>query len=526
VADNIRRELVFNTGGRPYNNRDFETIQTAFNDIKLIFDGFVNKNSEADPSVFNKSSWIISGFKGTNNEYFPGISGVVWLNGEFRYVDQRSFPAGFNGTTYYIVPEDDTESRLYKDGNVKTAFNLYSAKWVVGSEFTNPHLYMAFSSVTDMKNAKFESSTFVNSIRVLSTDGGSVYHNMTNELTFAGENGFSIYKDANNVIRFKQFSSSTTLPDANAVVITTSTKTLTTSSISTTELNYLSGVSSNIQTQLDDKISTVGTSDILNKAVTTTKLADGAVTTDKIASNAVTSTNLVDGAVTTDKIVTNAVTTDKIASNAVTSDELVDGAVTTDKIVSNAVTTDKIASNAVTSDKLDTNIVIDGNVWIKGTLYVDTNIKCLDDITAFDTYTNPVTNAGSSNTSSGSSSNYSWQTLIGFTSDYESDQNNPAKYRIDYDGNVYFSGIVKRKTATIKSGEIWAVLPDELNPVTQTNIRFNISSVQLDEFIYSTLTFDGTNFNADIKILGKQIDECANTITSFYLNGITYNKLF
>jgi len=439
VADNIRRELVFNTGGRPYNNRDFETIQTALNDIKSLFEGFVNKNSNADSSVFNKSAWVIKWYPSGGTPLYPGESALVWLDGEFRFIEDTYYPGGYV-SPYYIIPDDATESRLYKDGDVKPVFNLYSAKWITDAEFNQlnptPTEYMKFTCNDDMTNALFSNSTFINSIRVLSTDNGTIYHNLTNEVTFEGEAGFSVYKSANNVIKFKQFSTDTTLPNANAVVITTSSKTLTTSSITSTELSYLDNVTSNIQTQLDNKLSTVTTNDI--------------------------------------------------------------------------------ADDAVTSAKLANDITIDGNLKVKGT------IKCANDIIGFDSSVyaySPPSSSPQTNI------NYSWQNLTGFTNEYESDPLNPAKFRIAYDGTVYFTGTVKRKSGTIKSGEIWAVLPDDLNPITQTNIRFNISSVELDEFIYCSLYFDGTNFNADVKILGKQINENANSITTFYLDGITYNKL-
>ena len=85
---------------------------------------------------------------------------------------------------------------------------------------------------------------------------------------------------------------------------------------------------------------------IADNAVTTPKLADGAVTTSKIA----------DGAVTTPKIADGAVTSGKINSGAVTETKMADGAVTSGKIDSGAVTEAKIADYAVTEAKLSSSV--------------------------------------------------------------------------------------------------------------------------------------------------------------------------
>ena len=75
----------------------------------------------------------------------------------------------------------------------------------------------------------------------------------------------------------------------------------------TAELNYVDGVTSNIQTQLNAKQATLTTGDI-----STTLIADDAVTADKIA----------DDAVGTAAIAANAVTATEIAANAVGASEL------------------------------------------------------------------------------------------------------------------------------------------------------------------------------------------------------------
>lgn len=81
-------------------------------------------------------------------------------------------------------------------------------------------------------------------------------------------------------------------------------------------------------------------------AVTTDKLAAGAVTNAKIGDGAVDTTNIADDAVTAAKIDDGAVGTDALAANAVTGAKIATGAVGTGNIASGAVTLDKIASDS------------------------------------------------------------------------------------------------------------------------------------------------------------------------------------
>lgn len=83
-----------------------------------------------------------------------------------------------------------------------------------------------------------------------------------------------------------------------------------------------------------------------------TGLATGAVTTDKLAAGAVTNAKIGDGAVDTTNIADDAVTAAKIDDGAVGTDALAAGAVTGAKIATGAVGTGNIASGAVTLDKI------------------------------------------------------------------------------------------------------------------------------------------------------------------------------
>jgi hypothetical protein len=82
------------------------------------------------------------------------------------------------------------------------------------------------------------------------------------------------------------------------------------------------------------------------------------------------------GTIGTAQIDDNAIISSKINASAITSVKIADGAVTASQITSNAVTTDKIANDAVTAAKLSRKFTIstsnpaggsDGDLWFKYT---------------------------------------------------------------------------------------------------------------------------------------------------------------
>ncbi len=97
-------------------------------------------------------------------------------------------------------------------------------------------------------------------------------------------------------------------------------------------------------------------------AITSTKLADDAVSTAKILDANVTSSKLADNAVTTPKILDANVTSSKLADNAVTTPKILDANVTSSKLADNAVTTAKITDAHVTNSKLADTAVTDSKI--------------------------------------------------------------------------------------------------------------------------------------------------------------------
>lgn len=61
----------------------------------------------------------------------------------------------------------------------------------------------------------------------------------------------------------------------------------------------------------------IGSGDLADSSVTTTKIQDGAVTTDKIGAGAVTSDKIADGTIATGDIANDAITADKIADGVI-----------------------------------------------------------------------------------------------------------------------------------------------------------------------------------------------------------------
>ena len=106
----------------------------------------------------------------------------------------------------------------------------------------------------------------------------------------------------------------------------------------------------------------VGTSAIVDGAVTNVKLANNSVDNDKIAASSVDSAQYVDGsidtahlsagAVTNVKLANNSVDNDKIAASSVDSAQYVDGSIDAEHLSSGSVTNTKIGTNAVSEEKI------------------------------------------------------------------------------------------------------------------------------------------------------------------------------
>jgi len=133
----------------------------------------------------------------------------------------------------------------------------------------------------------------------------------------------------------------------------------------------------------------VGTADIQDGAITSSKIAngtviaadiaDGSVTGPKLGQTAINANNIVDGAITGPKIgltainanniVDGAVTGNKIGLTSINANNIVDGAITGDKIGLTAINANNIVDGAITGDKIgltaiNANNIVNGGVTV------------------------------------------------------------------------------------------------------------------------------------------------------------------
>ena len=98
---------------------------------------------------------------------------------------------------------------------------------------------------------------------------------------------------------------------------------------------------------------------IADGAVTSEKVATGAIGTAAIADAAVTYDKIKDQAVGSAKLADNAVSAKKIASNAVQERQILDGSVTQSKLAAESVSSAKLAPNAVTNEKVGDKALVE-----------------------------------------------------------------------------------------------------------------------------------------------------------------------
>lgn len=110
-----------------------------------------------------------------------------------------------------------------------------------------------------------------------------------------------------------------------------------------------------VQAQLVD----VSQGGIADGAVTSEKVAAGAIGTAAIADAAVTYDKIKDKAVGSAKLADNGVSAKKIASNAVQERHIFDGSVTQSKLAPDSVSTAKLAPNAVTNEKVGDKALVE-----------------------------------------------------------------------------------------------------------------------------------------------------------------------
>jgi hypothetical protein len=125
-----------------------------------------------------------------------------------------------------------------------------------------------------------------------------------------------------------------------------------------TELNYVDGVTSAIQTQLNAITANnwVVTARITDANVTTAKIADDAVTNAKIGADAVTGAEIADDAIDSEHYTDGSIDTAHIADAQITAAKIADNTITASQIASGAVNTSEIVDASVVKSKLSTSL--------------------------------------------------------------------------------------------------------------------------------------------------------------------------
>lgn len=110
---------------------------------------------------------------------------------------------------------------------------------------------------------------------------------------------------------------------------------------------------------VQEQLVNVSQGGIADGAVTSEKVAAGAIGTAAIADAAVTYDKIKDKAVGSAKLADNAVSAQKIASNAVQERHIFDGSVTQSKLAAESVSSAKLAPNAVTNEKVGDKALVE-----------------------------------------------------------------------------------------------------------------------------------------------------------------------
>jgi hypothetical protein len=137
--------------------------------------------------------------------------------------------------------------------------------------------------------------------------------------------------------------------------------------VSDTEIGYLDGVTSPIQTQIDEKLASASAATTYAPLASPTftgvvTLPAGTVTSSMILNGTIVSGDLATDAVAATNLASNAVTTAKILDANVTTAKVADSAVTTAKIADSAITLAKIADGSIESSKIADATIVNGDI--------------------------------------------------------------------------------------------------------------------------------------------------------------------
>ncbi len=95
----------------------------------------------------------------------------------------------------------------------------------------------------------------------------------------------------------------------------------------------------------------------LSGTISTTQIADDAITTAKIAANAITAAEIAADTITSGQIAANAITANELAANSVTAGKIAAGSITATEIAANTITAAKLVAGTITANEIAANTI-------------------------------------------------------------------------------------------------------------------------------------------------------------------------
>jgi hypothetical protein len=133
------------------------------------------------------------------------------------------------------------------------------------------------------------------------------------------------------------------------------------SAVTSTEIGHLDGVTSAIQTQLDAKSSTAN-AEALAAGIASVGVADGSITTAKLAADAVTGAKIADDAINSEHYTDGSIDRVHLAADIVDGSKIADDAIDSEHYTDGSIDAAHIASSAVTTAKINDNAVTVGKL--------------------------------------------------------------------------------------------------------------------------------------------------------------------
>jgi len=327
-----------------------ETVNITGNDPNITF---VDSNNNPDFKIFaNAGTFLIHDYTNSNDIL------KVQTDGHLDITPHTDFAAGIDVTgnitvTGTVDGRDVASDGTKLDGIESGATADQSNSEIKTAYEANSNTNAFTDALLSKLNGIAASATNVTNNNQLTNGAGYITATLTNEqvqdivggmVSGNTESGITVtYQDGDGTLDFSVASQT----DQN---------------FTTTLKNKLDGIAAGATNVTNNNqisngagyLTSVGTSNIANDAITQAKIADDAVGTDQIATSSITTNRLAADAVTGAKIADDAVDSEHLANGCINNSNFFSGTIVNSAALSsNAVTTAKIANSAVTNAKID-----------------------------------------------------------------------------------------------------------------------------------------------------------------------------